>query len=396
MHIIYVTPEFVTESKGGGLASYISNIARIMTERGHDVTIITESEKNNDSIIWNDGIVVERVKKRGKKLLIPVYTLLQSWLLCKRVKKVHRQRRADIVQYASFEAVGFFYYKKIPAVLRISSDCVCWRKLKIFDYRLEDIEKCCLTDRIEYSAIRKIKQIYGPSRATAALIERRVQCPVTVIESPFYLNRDDYDYCVYESRLKGRKYYLSHSSMSCLKGTHIIAQVIRRICEMDREAHFVFVGSDHGILYRDGRIESVKDYILREAGEYAERVIFLEPLERKQLYPIVENAFACLMPSRIDNMPNTCIEAMAMGKIVIGTKGASFEQLITDGESGFLIEIEDSEGLIDAIEKMNALEPGERNQIERNAKRVTDRFNAEETYRQVINYYGKIIEKAGK
>jgi glycosyltransferase involved in cell wall biosynthesis len=43
-------------------------------------------------------------------------------------------------------------------------------------------------------------------------------------------------------------------------------------------------------------------------------------------------------PSRVDNCPNTCLEAQALGKIVIGTRQSSLEELVDHGVTGFLAE----------------------------------------------------------
>lgn len=395
MHIVYVTSEFVTESKGGGLASYISNISRILADHGHKVTVITSSEENDDSIEWYPRVKVERVRRTGKSLPVPLYRLWESRKLCNRVRKVNKYSKIDLVQYASFDAVGFFYVKNIPSTVRISSDCVCWREYKVYDYEKDDIDRLCLTDKIEYTALKKIGNIYGPSYATADIIAKRIGCKIPIIESPFYLKKAEFDNKIYNEKLKGKKYYLSHSSMSCLKGTHVIAEVIKRVCQQDDEVYFVFAGSDHGIFYRDGHIETAKEYIIRMAGEYSDKVIFLGTLKREELFPIIENAYACLMPSRIDNMPNTCIEAMAMGKIVIGTNGASYEQFIEDGISGYLMEIDDVEGLVTAIGKVEKLGKEARENMCREAMKITKRFEPEKVYRSVIEYYTNIVRKIG-
>lgn len=395
LHIVYVTPEFVTESSGGGLASYLSNISRILADHGHVITVVTSSEKNNDSLEWYPGVRVERVKKSGKWLVVPLYRLWESRKLHIRVKAINKLRRIELVQYASFDSVGFFHMKKTPSVVRISSDPVCWREYKVYDYKKEDINKLCLTDKIEYMALKRIGNIYGPSYATADIISKRVGCKIPIIESPFYLKKEEFDASLYTEKLKGKKYYLAHSSMSCLKGTHIIAEVIKDICQQDDDAYFVFAGSDHGIFYRDGRTETVKEYILRLAGEYANRVIFLGTLKRNILFPIIENAYACMMPSRIDNMPNTCIEAMAMGKIVIGTRGASYEQFIEDGISGYLIDIDDTEGLIDAINKIGLLNEKERINMCSEAMKITERFEPEKIYQCIMEYYMNVVGKTG-
>lgn len=392
MHIVYVTPEFVTESKGGGLATYLSNISRILVSHGNRVTVVTASEINDDAIMWERGITVERVKKPSGKLLVPIKILLQSWKLHQRVKRISKKTIIDIVQYASFEAVGFFHLRRVPGVVRISSDCVSWREYKIYDYMSNDLTKFSLTDKIEYYTDKSVQNIYAPSYATAALVSNRIHRSIPVIESPFYMDKSGYDYSLYKDKLEGKKYFLAYSSMSCLKGTHVIAEVICKVCENDSQVYFVFAGSDHGIFYRDGKKISGEEYIKRCAGQYADRVIFLGTLRRNILYPIIEKSFACLMPSRIDNMPNTCIEAMALGKIVIGTRGASFEQLIEDGISGYLIEIDNSEELVQKIEVVRNLDARERKKIGINAQLVTERFDPDNIYKQVIRYYTNIIK----
>ncbi len=78
------------------------------------------------------------------------------------------------------------------------------------------------------------------------------------------------------------------------------------------------------------------DYVRAQAGALHYKIIYPGVLPHAQLLPIIEHASAVVLPSRIDNFPNTCLEAMACGKIVIGTRGTSFEQLIDDGISSFV------------------------------------------------------------
>ena len=390
MHIVYVTPEFITEKSGGGLASYIANISQILASYGHRISIITLSEKKDEQFVWKDRIDIYRVNNGSRVSLTPLKKLLLSYRLYLCAKKLEKKEKIDLIQYASFESVGFFHLQNVPAVVRISSDCVAWREYKVYDYDKTNLRPC-LTDWLEYYAEKKIGNIFGPSYATAGLIEQRTHRKVTVIESPFYLKRETFDTSVFDSILVGKKYYLSHSSMSCLKGTHVIAEIIADICKKDKTAYFVFAGADHGIFYKNGTVISAKEYILKHAGVYADKVIFLGTLERQKLYPVIEGAFACLMPSRIDNMPNTCIEAMAMGKIVVGTRGASYEQLIEDGRNGFLIEIDSREELKRAISRINAMPEREKKNIFEEARKTTERFNSENSYWNLMHFYENVL-----
>ena len=98
-------------------------------------------------------------------------------------------------------------------------------------------------------------------------------------------------------------------------------------------------------------------YVWEMAGPCRGRVLYLGKMRHGQLLPVVRKALAILLPSRLDNLPSTCIEAMAEGKTVIGTRGTSFEQLIEDGENGLLCGIDDPVGLRAAIDRV-LTEPG--------------------------------------
>lgn len=70
----------------------------------------------------------------------------------------------------------------------------------------------------------------------------------------------------------------------------------------------------------------------------------------------------------MDNLPNTVMEAMALGKIVISSDATSGEQLITDSENGFLTKVDDKEDLYRKICMAMSLPKQSRQQIEHKAK----------------------------
>ena len=106
---------------------------------------------------------------------------------------------------------------------------------------------------------------------------------------------------------------------------------------------------------------------------------------------VVQNSLACILPSRVDNLPNACIEAMSCGKIVIGTYGASFEQLIKNKYNGLLIQRDSAHALIKAIKYLLELSVQEREQMGLRAEEVSMRLQPEKIYSQVIAYYQQAI-----
>ena len=128
--------------------------------------------------------------------------------------------------------------------------------------------------------------------------------------------------------------------LSPKKGTDWLARVLPRVWEREPEFSMVWAGPDHtGSLpaWRTGW------------GEHSERVVWLGELPRPSLYAVLERAEAAVLPSRADNLPNTAIESLALGLPVIGTAGASLDELVEDGRSGELVPLDDDDALACAL-----------------------------------------------
>lgn len=70
MHIVYVCREFPPSLRGGGIASYLKEIAHAMVIYGHQVTVICandDTRKGTDMVM--DGIRVIRLS--GGNFIIP-------------------------------------------------------------------------------------------------------------------------------------------------------------------------------------------------------------------------------------------------------------------------------------------------------------------------------------
>jgi len=84
-------------------------------------------------------------------------------------------------------------------------------------------------------------------------------------------------------------------------------------------------------------------------GERSDQVIITGALRKPDLYAILQRAEAAVLPSQVDNLPNTVIESLMFGVPVLGTRGASIDELVEDGRTGHLIALGDAVGLADAL-----------------------------------------------
>ena len=403
MNIVLVSHEFFLDGGNyhGGIATYMKSIAQELHRSGNHVCVITLSFDLNDAVIW-DGIRVERVRMPAYAYKIKKIFhskageyLIGAWLIRRRLHRLFKcWAIPDIVHYANFKSVGFFLDKRIPSVVRLSSDNVLWREAHKEFYTLESaFGKIHLEDRLEYRTIKRADGVFAPSCFLAELTKKRLQIAVKVIESPAPDPSLEEMACNLPQMLCGRQYVLYFGALSRAKGTHLFLGIIQELLRKNPICAFVFVGHDYGMYTSDGK-ELFSQRLKESAGQFADRLVCLDHVPPQQLYSIISHAVCCAFPSRVDNLPNTCLEAMSLGVPVIGTYGASFEQLINDGISGLLVEIDNADQLKSAILQVLEMPESERMEMGRQAKarmrsnhisRITEQLSL--FYQEVINQH---------
>jgi len=396
VNIAFVVPEFVTEMKGGGLSTYINNISHVLAVRGHLVTIIVQSSKN-ESMLYAENIFLERVNVclDDVDVNIPGSILREySKVLNERLVFIHENiRHIDVVQYANWRALGF-YRTEIPTVVRISSDWPYWRAANTLEFNVNEEYNCIkVVDYMEELALMNADMVFGPSILFSKIISKRTGVDIPVIESPFVSELILENAEMFERELIGKKYILTYGSLSLIKGTKQIGESIYGILHDNPDLYYAIAGTDVGWLDEQGNKVSAVNYITNNAKEYADRVIYLGALNREELYPIIRNAECCIFPSRVDNLPNACIEAMAMGKIVVGTQGASFEQLIHHIKNGFLVEREDAISLKNVVNTVMQLDEATKESICEEAKKRIEIIDIDEIAKKTEKVYEMAIKR---
>jgi glycosyltransferase involved in cell wall biosynthesis len=135
------------------------------------------------------------------------------------------------------------------------------------------------------------------------------------------------------------------------KGSGDLAEALPRVWEQAPDFEMVWVGSD-----REQRLPGWRAL----GGARRGQVHWLGELPHAQLLAVVAQAEASVLPTRFDNLPNTVIESLSFGVPVIGTIGASIEELVTPGRDGDLVPIADPRALAAAITARWHAAPSER------------------------------------
>jgi glycosyltransferase involved in cell wall biosynthesis len=400
LRIAVITTEFVTEQYFfGGIANHWYRLFKTISSWGHEVHIITLSYNNNDSFNY-DGLQIHRIKvgsnssrfQRGinrlsnKRFAQTVCRLNFSWEAYRKINQLHQKQPFDVIHMTNYLASGLVtsLLMRIPYLVLIASYAPVWNELAGIERNLD--EKA--TEWLEWLHYRISPHVYAPSNVMKRMVEQKVKLfKVRVIKTPIFLETHKWDFSSYDKYLKDKKYLLFFGRYQLHKGFHILAQALPKAMKVHSDLHAVFVGCD----LPSPLASSMKEYALSINREYSERLVFINQLPHSQLYPIITGALLVVLPSLLDNLPNTLMESMALGKPVIGTLGASFDELITDGENGFLVPIGDVEALAEKI--IDAWTHPNLDAIAQAAKHKAQELSPERTVREILDYYEEIIDE---
>ncbi len=398
LRIAFATPEYVTEEYFyGGLANYTHRTAKALAGAGHDVHVVTLSEIDGAEF-EHDGVRVHRVMhgpavarfNRATRHMLGV-TARQvelSFKVFRTLRRLHAERPFRLFQFPNYSSCGLVSalgLRRVPHVLRASS------------YQPELDEKAGVerspdsrgVELLEALQFRLSRHVYAPSRALRRVLVGRAKVrEVSVIRSPFYLEGVGRDGSVYERHLRGREYLLFFGRFQLHKGFHTLADALPRFLERFPRAHAALVGRDEATALAP----SMADYARARCGRFADRLVVMGNLRHEQLYPVVEGARLVVLPSLVDSFPNACLEAMGLGRPVVGTTGTSLEELITDGETGFLVRPGDSAALADTLARAWG-HPGLAS-VGEAARAKASEFAPERTVAALLDYYREVLARA--
>lgn len=400
MNIVYVTNEFPGEMPAGGLATYIKNISAIMRAHGHHVTVLTLSEKQSRVYMLENGVEIVTVKWHGysgklwRKQKSLIETFMNAWHIHRRLITYEAEHKVDMIQSANIGGVGLFR-TKYPTVVRLSSDGILWREADKYIFSKNQLSNHFqFEDWVEYITEKRADAVFAPGKITAKIVSQRTGKPVSVIESPFYMDDLKEDKKIYNLELSGKKYFLIHGSLQNRKGTKVVAESLYTMLDRYKDIYFVFAGANYWIDKNGERIRSVL-YLKNFAQQYADRVIYLGVLSKNQLFPIIKGAMACILPSRIENLSNACIEAMGLGKIVIATANAGYGQLITHKQNGLLFKRDSAVALEKTVDYFLHMSNAQKEKMEYMAQETIGRLDAENCYQKLMGFYRTVV-KASK
>lgn len=169
------------------------------------------------------------------------------------------------------------------------------------------------------------------------------------------------------------------------KSPDVLLRASREVLDRFPKTKIVFGG--------DGEIE--KNKALAEELGIAERCEFRGWVIGDKRAALFERAAVYCLPSKNEGLPMSVLEAMAHGIPTVATAVGGVPQVIEDGVSGLLIDVDDEVALSESLALLLA-KPELREELGRNGRdQIVRKFGLDRTIAQVVDIYGALMRGKG-
>ncbi|MBO9342260.1 MAG: glycosyltransferase [Roseiflexus sp.] len=402
MNIWILTSQFPPTAIGG-IARYIANAADMFACAGHEVTVVTADQVDDEQVLPS-GARLLRFAPRGRTFARDIprdtteqnpafpYNILArpvalSYELAERVLAYVRRDGVlpDVIECQEYAALPYYLIQRrlverhllsdVPLVLHLHSPDFCITRAnrqpryRLPGYWVGRMERFCMlaAEGILSPSAFLAREVAGemPQRADAIEI-----IPYPYPPLPASATTPQHGDLVFAGRLEPRK------------GVLELVEVCDHLWSRGREFRLTLVGGDTPFGPRGMSVGAWLRWRYRRRIESGLLTIYGAALAPEALWQRLERAWAVIVPSVWENYPNVCIEAMSLGKLVIAsTSGGQAEMIGTDGDSGILFSWEKPGDCASAIEQALSLSV---EQVQTIGARARERITALTSFEAVL------------
>lgn len=409
MKIAFLNDDFPPQSFGGaGISTY--ELARGMREAGHDVSVITTCRKESEAGECDyDGLKVFKIASDYPSRW-RWYVSLYNRPVVQQIEKLLKKIRPDIVHvnnvhfYLSYRSIKVAK-RYARAVVMTFRDVMSFNFAKLqtkkylehFDYKTTWLDHLKQT-RKRWNPFRNFcikKYLKYPDKlfaVSATLKEALQQNDIGNVEV-IHTGADVAEWrttqeeaTLYKNKygLENKKVVLFGGRLSDAKGGRQVLEAMVMVADEFPEAVLVIAASI------DGQTEEMKKEATKKG--IGNKLIFTGWAEREDMKYLYACADIVLVPSTcFDSFPRVVLEAMAVGRPVIGTRYGGAPEIIEDGVTGYVVNPFDVDSIsANIIDLLHDTEKAKRFG-EAGHERVRADFNLKTKVEEYVAWYQRLI-----
>lgn len=331
MRILFVCNEY-PPAPHGGIGVFVKTLAEALVQEGHAIAVIGyDPAVQEHTIVQENGVEVFRIHlKSYPALKIGRFTLslapiLSRYNLSSEIEKVISVFKPDLLE--SFDWGGPLWEKpSVSLVVRIhgaNTACQLYENKKasrlLYYFEKKNI--------LFADSICSVSKHIGKLTFEALNIQNKRYSLIYNFVDTTIFKRD-------ESTAKNPNKILYVGRIHPRKGIAELFKIIENLFALDKDL-FLELAGPFQPEYQTKLLDGL-------SAQLCDRVKFLGKISHDQLPKLYSSAGLFLMPSRAEAFGLTAIEAMACGVPVFMTNRASGPEIVKDGETGWLFDIDDA------------------------------------------------------
>jgi glycogen synthase len=378
----------------GGVGRYSYDLAAGIAALGHDVHLVTSSA-DASTIDFADGVWLHRlapwdpwIPELEGVALAP--NLAHATAIYHEIARIHARTPVDLVSAPLWlcEGVVCALDRRFPTVLTLMT---AMKTIASMHPSWSASAQVAQLIELEHCTVARARHIHAISEAILEKTRRDYRVHATdtfVVPLGVRDRRADFP----RRAGGGRTRILFVSRLERRKGVDLFLQAAVAILAKRSDVEFVLVGKDtpHTEMPESYRQAFARDHGATPA--IAGGVTFVGEVPEDRLYQYYADADVFCLPSRYESFGLVLLEAMMFGRPVVATRVGGIPEVVEDGGSGLLVDVDDVPALVTALEAMLD-DAALRNRLgQRSRALFEERFTMSVMARDTLAAYRRVIE----
>jgi len=382
MKIAFLTPEYPHPKTGssGGIGTSIKNLSVGLLLKGVSVRVLVYGQKE-DNTFDDDGIIIQQIKNIKFKGL--------SWLLTRKkieriINKLYSHNEIDLVEAPDWTGISSFIQPKLcPLIIRLNGS-------DTYFCHFDDRPVKWINKFHEKRALQKADGLLSVSQFTADKTNELFELnkKFTIIPNPIETNL----FQVNNENSQIEKTILYFGSLIRKKGLLELPLIFNKVLENIPEVKLILVGKDvPDIISGNSSTWKMMQNFFSEKAKA--NVSYLGSVPYSEIKSKIEEATVCVFPSFAEAFPVSWLESMAMKKAIVASNIGWANEMIMDGESGFLVHPSNHDLFASRIVQLLEDSDFSKKMGQNARKRVEVFFSTDKIVNDNIDFYKTIIRK---
>lgn len=401
LRIAFLSYEYPPDTGAGGIGTYTVQAGKMLSDRGHQVHIFSgTTQKQAYSYVEPWGVQVKRIPWTGHdsfRLSIAKVTLAEN-----------EKSKFDVVETPDWRGDGLVLKQrspKLPLVIKLHTSTELIARINQGVIRKRDKLRAYLgawkrgrlspskylkTCDPEYQQLLTADEIATPSLAIADLTQKLWGFDTHLLSHvPYPFAPSDELLSIPPDTQTSRILFVGR--LEPRKGVLEFADAIPTILSQHATATIRFVGLPVPMPGGDMRIT-----LQNKLVDWKDRVEFLDPVPNDKIPGLLREADICVFPSRWENFPLVCLEAMSAARGIVGSQNGGMAEQLGNGKFGMLINPKNVLSIAESILRL-LRDPAMRVQLGKGARQhVLDSYSPSRIVNLQEASYARAIERCAK